>query len=262
MSEPVLFVDDVTFVRGERRILDRVAWRIETGEHWVVLGANGSGKTSLMRIAAMYEHPSSGEVEVLAERLGRTDVRRLRARIGYMSPALGRQFRGELRAIDVVATARHAAIEPWWHRYEDADWARARTCLDRLAVGDLAEREFATLSSGEQQRVLLARTTMNDPALVLLDEPTARLDLGGREQLVTSLQSMMTVPGGPSVGVVTHHVDEIPPAATHALLLRDGRIVSSGPIDSALTSSSLSETFGMPLVLDRRADGRLTAWSP
>lgn len=257
----MLLVDDVTFVRGERRILDRVTWRVERGQHWVILGANGSGKTSLMRMAAMYEHPSTGAVEVLGERLGRTDVRRLRERIGYMSAALGTQFRGELRAIDVVVTARHAALEPWWHTYESTDWTQARKCLDRLGVAGLAERSFATLSSGEQQRVLLARTTMNDPTVVLLDEPTARLDLGGREQLVASLQAMMTAPAGPSVGVVTHHVDEIPPAATHAMLLRDGRIVADGPIATALTSRTLSDTFDMPLTIERRDDGRLTAWS-
>lgn len=261
IGTPALELDSIAFVRNGRRILDGVDLRVEHDERWLVLGANGSGKTTLLRIAAMYEHPSSGSVSVLGETLGRTDVRQLRRRVGYASAALAAQFRSELAARDIVMTAKHAALEPWWHRYDDADREQAAGCLHRMDVGDLADRSFGTLSSGEQQRVLLARTLMNDPGVVLLDEPSARLDLGGREQLVAALGELATQVGGPPFVLVTHHVDEVPEGVTHALLLRDGRAVAQGRIEDALTADTLSECFGMDLALERRADGRLSAWA-
>ena len=253
---------DVSFVRDDRTILAPLTWKVLEGQRWVVLGANGSGKTTLLRIAAMYEHPSSGDVRVLGERLGRTDVRVLRRRIGYMSPSLAVQLRPELRCLDIVMTAKYAALEPWWHRYDAADEARARACLERMGVAWLAERPMSTTSSGEQQRVLLARTLMNEPGVLLLDEPSARLDLGGREQLVQALAELTTDPAAPPVILVTHHLDEVPPGMTHVLMLRDGKVAASGPIDRTLTSASLSECFAMPLTLERRDDGRFSAWSP
>jgi len=256
-----LELDGVSFERAGRRILDDITLRVHADERWLVLGANGSGKTTLLRIAAMYEHPSSGSVSVLGESLGRTDVRRLRRRIGYASAALAAQFRQELTAGDIVVTAKFAALEPWWHRYDDADRTRARWCLERMQVADLADRAMGTLSSGEQQRVLLARTLMNDPEVILLDEPSARLDLGGREQLVHALADLAGEPGSPPFVLVTHHVDEVPEGVTHALLLRDGRAVTQGPIHDALTADALSECFAMDLALERRPDGRLSAWA-
>ena len=258
---PVLNLSRVTFVRDERLILAPLDWRVRDAERWLVLGANGSGKTTLLRIASMYEHPSAGTVEVLGERLGRTDVRELRRRVGYMSAALAAQIRPELRARDVVMTARYAALEPWWHRYTTADEAQAETCLERMGVGWTADRSLGTLSSGEQQRVLLARTLMNDPGVLLLDEPSARLDLGGREQLVTALSELTLDPTAPPLVLVTHHLDEVPPGMTHVLMLRDGKVVAKGPIGRHLTAANLSTTFGMPLQLERRADGRLSAWN-
>ena len=258
---PVLNLSRVSFVRDERLILAPIDWRVRDAERWLVLGANGSGKTTLLRIASMYEHPSAGRVEVLGERLGRTDVRELRRRVGYMSAALAAQIRPELRARDVVMTARYAALEPWWHRYTTADEAQAEACLDRMGVGWTADRSLGTLSSGEQQRVLLARTLMNDPGVLLLDEPSARLDLGGREQLVTALSELTLDPAAPPLVLVTHHLDEVPPGMTHVLMLRDGQVVAKGPIGRHLTAANLSATFGMPLQLERRADGRLSAWN-
>lgn len=260
MPAAVLRLTRVSFVRDGRTILAPLDWTVRAGERWLVLGANGSGKTTLLRIAAMYEHPSSGTVDVLGERLGRTDIRVLRRRIGYLSSALTAQLRPGLRCIEVVMTAKYAALEPWWHRYDAADEARAVACLDRMGMGWAADRTLGTVSSGEQQRVLLARTLMNDPGVVLLDEPGARLDLGGREQLVEALGELTTDPLAPPLVVVTHYLDEVPVGMTHVLMLRDGRITASGPISRNLTSATLSECFGLPLQLDRRPDGRLSAW--
>lgn len=260
-QHPALDVDEVWFERDGRSILRSVSLRVEAPQRWVVLGANGSGKSTLLRIASLYEHPSRGGVAVLGERLGSTDVRVIRRRIGYASAALAAQFRTELTAADVVMTARFAALEPWWHRYDDADRTRARHCLDVMGVAALAHRSLGTLSSGEQQRVFLARTLMNEPAVILLDEPSAGLDLGGREQLVAALGGLAADPGAAPFVLVTHHVDEVPPGVTHALLLRDGRPLVSGPIDEALTSETVSECFGVPLVIERRPDGRLSAWA-
>lgn len=256
----VLNLSRVTFVRDERVILAPLTWRVQTAERWLVLGANGSGKTTLLRIASLYEHPSAGTVDVLGERLGRTDVRELRRKVGYMSAALAAQIRPELRARDVVMTARYAALEPWWHRYTTADEAQAEACLARMGVAWAADRSLGTLSSGEQQRVLLARTLMNEPGVLMLDEPSARLDLGGREQLVQALAELTLDPSAPPLVLVTHHLDEVPPGMTHVLMLRDGEVVARGPIHRHLTARNLSDCFGMPLQLERRADGRLSAW--
>jgi iron complex transport system ATP-binding protein len=179
---PAVRLAGVSFVRDGRTILQPLTWEVLPAERWLVLGANGSGKTTLVRIAALAEHPSTGTVDVLGERLGRTDVRVLRRRIGWSSAALASQLRPALTAREVVMTARYAALEPWWHRYTDVDHARALVCLARFGVERFADRPLGTLSSGEQQRVLLARTLMNDPGVVVLDEPSARLDLGGRER--------------------------------------------------------------------------------
>ncbi len=256
---PALELRAIDFVRDGRHILEHVSLCIRPGERWLVLGANGSGKTTLVRIAAMYEHPTRGEVSVLGETLGSTDVRTLRQRIGYVSASFAGEIRPALSAADVVMTAKNAALEPWWHQYENVDRERALACLSRLGVGELGSRSFGTLSSGEQQRVLLARSLMNEPAVVLLDEPSARLDLGGREQLVTSLESMMGDERVPGVALVTHHLDEVPPSMTHCLMLHHGRVLTSGPISEVLDAEALSECFGVKLMLERRSDGRYSA---
>jgi iron complex transport system ATP-binding protein len=257
---PALALRGVKLVREERVILDGIDWSVEQDERWVVLGRNGSGKTSVVRIASLYLHPSAGTVDVLGERLGRTDVRVLRRRIGLASAALARELRPELRTIDVVMTAKFAALEPWWHRYDDGDRDRALEQLSRFGIAAYAERSFGTLSSGEQQRALLARTLMTEPGLVLLDEPTAGLDLGGREELVGALTRLARDKHAPPLVLVTHHVDEIPPGFTHVLLLRGGRIHAAGPIGSTLTAETLSGCFGMALELERHGD-RYGAWA-
>lgn len=259
-SDPVLALRGVTLVHDGRPVLDDIDWAVRRGERWVILGRNGSGKTSLLRIASLYIHPTRGEVEVLGERLGRFDVRRMRVHIGLSSSALAGQLRGNLTALDIVMTAKNAALEPWWHTYSDDDRTKAHDLLERLGVGRFAARAFATLSSGEQQRVQLARTLMAAPAIVLLDEPTAGLDLAGREDLVGRLADLASDGRTPPFVLVTHHVDEIPPGFTHVLMLNDGRITASGPLDATLTAEALSTCFGLALELNRH-NGRFSAWA-
>ena len=262
MLRPVLEIDHVSVRRGTTVMIDDISMRVLPGERWLVLGPNGSGKTTLLRVAALYDHPTSGTVDVLGERLGRVDVRQLRRHIGFASAALADQLRQDLPVLDAVRTARHAALEPWWHRYTAADDERALACLERMGVGRFAPRPLSSLSSGERQRVMLARTLMTDPALVLLDEPSARLDLAGREQLVAALAAVATDPTAPPLVLVTHHVDDIPPGMTHVLLLRDGRVHAAGPIGDVLDDFNLSSCFGLELTLERRGDGRFSAWAP
>lgn len=250
----------VGLVRGERTILDGIDWEVRTDERWIVLGRNGSGKTSIVRLAAGHLHPTRGNVEVLGEVVGRTDLRRLRPRIGLASSALSKELRAGVQAIDVVLTGKHAALEPWWHRYDDTDRARALELLTRLGVDALASEELVTLSSGEAQRVQLARTLMGEPGLVLLDEPTAGLDLGGREELVAALSAVAVDPAAPPLVLVTHHLDEVPPGFTHALLVRAGRVHAAGALEDVLTAEALSSCFDLPLQLERRGD-RWSAWA-
>lgn len=260
MPGPALVLRDIDLVRDDAYLLRGVHWRVEPPQRWVVLGRNGSGKTTLVRIASMYLHPTRGSVELLGETLGWTDVRKLRAQVGLTSPALGGLLRPELTAVDVVMTGRHAALEPWWHTYSDDDRAAARRLLERFDVSHGADRPMATLSSGERQRVLLARAYSGTPGLVLLDEPTAGLDLGAREELVRALGRSAADQSTPPTVLVTHHVEEIPVGTTHALLLRGGEVLAAGAIDDVLTADALSATFGLSLRLVRR-DDRWTAWA-
>ena len=239
-------------------VLAGIDWEVGPGERWVVLGANGSGKTSLLRLAGGWLFPTSGEVDVLGHRLGQVDVRRLRRRLGYASGALAASLRPSVPVEGLVVSAKHAATETWWHSYDDADRARARVLLERMGCAHLVGRTLATASDGERQRVQLARTLMVEPDLLLLDEPAAGLDLGGREALLDRLAGLAGDPAAPPTVLVTHHVEEIPPGFTHALLLRGGRVLSAGPLDAILTAEGLSACFGLPVSLERRA-GRWSA---
>lgn len=257
---PALALRQVGVRRDDRWLLRDIDWRVGRDERWVVLGPNGCGKTTLVQVAAMFLHPTVGEVELLGEVLGRTDVRRLRRRVGLTSSALASQFRSTLSATDVVMTALRGALEPWWHTYDDADRLAARAALARVGAIGLAQRSIGTLSSGERQRVLLARSLVSDPGIVLLDEPTAGLDLAGREQLVNDLAALARHPDTPPVVLVTHHVEEIPPGFTHLLLLRDGLVTAAGTLADTLSAATLSHTFGIELALERR-DDRWQAWA-
>jgi iron complex transport system ATP-binding protein len=247
-------LDGITFVRDGRRILDGVSLTIRPHERWVLLGRNGSGKTSLVRIAALVEHPSSGTVQVLGETLGRTDVRTLRTRVALVSAAMADRLRPGLSAHDVVLTGRKGALEPWWHTYDDTDRAATAAALARFGVAHLAGQAFLTLSSGERQRVMLARAVVNDPSLVVLDEPMAGLDLAGREELVATLAAYARDDTAAPTLLVTHHVDEIPPGSTHLMMLTDGRVLTAGPLEATLTADALSACFGLRLVLERHGE--------
>ena len=250
----------VRLVRDGQAILDGIDWRVLPGERWVVLGRNGSGKTSLCQIVSLYLHPSAGTVSVLGAELGRVDVRALRLRIGVTSAALAGMMSPRLTAEQIVVAGKHAALAPWWHAYGDTDWTQARRCLHRVHCLDQAAQRFGTLSSGERQRVLLARALMTNPGLLVLDEPTAGLDLAGREQLILTLATLAADPDAPPLIVVTHHVDEIPPGFTHALMLASGTIAAAGPIAEVLTGARLSACFGLELEIEHRHD-RWRAWT-
>ncbi len=260
MSASVLELAGIHLRIDGSEILRGVDWTVNPDERWVILGPNGSGKTTLVQIASLWLHPSSGEVTVLGQVLGRTDVRQLRRRIGFASAAMADRLRGELMVSDVVMTAGNAALEPWWHQYDLTDANRADEALDRVGVLRLAARRFGTLSSGERQRVLLARALSIDPGVVLLDEPTAGLDLAGREQLVSALSDLASDPSVAPIVLVTHHVEEIPTGFTHVLLMRDGQALAQGRLDDVLTSENLSECFGVSLSLEKRR-GRWVAWA-
>ncbi len=258
MTEPILDLSGVSRSIDGVDVLRGVDWQVWPGQFWVILGPNGSGKTTLVRIASMWVHPSSGSVTVLGESLGRTDVRKLRARVGLASAAMADLLRPDIGVRDVVMTASNAALEPWWHHYDDADHLRAVAALDSIGCGHLADRRFGALSSGERQRVLLARALSIDPSVILLDEPTAALDLAGREQLITTLEQLAATDLTAPIVLVTHHVEEIPANFTHALLLREGRVLTSGSIEEVITAPNLSECFGIDLRLERTR-GRFTA---
>jgi iron complex transport system ATP-binding protein len=259
-GDAVVSLRGVTRIEETTQVLRGIDWTVRRGEHWVVLGRNGCGKTTLVRIVSLYLHPSSGEVCVLGNVLGRSDIRTARQHIGFSSASFADMLRPQLTAVEIVMTAKYAALEPWWHEYTDDERTRARAILQRLGIERLADRPFSTFSSGERQRVLLARTLMNDPGLILLDEPTAALDLAGREELVASLDDLAHDPATPPIVLVTHHVEEIPPGFTHVLMLRDGAVLAAGPIATTLTEANLSACFGLDVALEER-HGRYAAWA-
>lgn len=255
---PVLQFQDVSVVRGNNRILDSIDWTIDEGERWVVLGPNGAGKTTLLQVAAARLQPTSGTADILGERMGTIDVFELRPRVGFTSAALVESIPESELVLDAVMTAAYAILGRWREHYDDTDAQRGRESLAVVGAASLADRRFGTLSEGERKRVQLARALMADPELLLLDEPAAGLDLGGREDLVLRLNDLAADGQSPALVLVTHHVEEIPPAFTHALLLRGGRRVVAGPVESVVTAPWLTATFGIPLVVDQ-SRGRFVA---
>jgi iron complex transport system ATP-binding protein len=252
--DPVLELAGVTVRRGHSTLVDSVDWTVEEDERWVVLGPNGAGKTTLLQVASAQIHPTAGVAGILGEVLGTVDVFELRPRIGLTSAALAERIPREERVHDVVVSASYGVLGRWRERYDELDHERADELLAEIGVRHLADRTFGTLSEGERKRVQIARALMTDPELLLLDEPAAGLDLGGREDLVTTLSTLAMDEAAPATVLVSHHVEEIPPGFTHALLLRQGRVVAAGPLEEVLTEEVLSSTFGMPLRLVHEDD--------
>ena len=237
----------VGVVRDGATLLDYVDWAVDQDQRWVVLGPNGAGKTTLLRIASTRLFPTRGTVDILGERLGRVDVFELRPRIGLSSAALGERIPAREKVKDVVLTASYGMVGRWRERYDIHDEVRAEHVLKQVGCAHLADRTYGTLSEGERKRAQIARALMTDPELLLLDEPASGLDLGGREDLVRRLANHAADPASPVTVLVTHHVEEIPPGFTHALLLRQGAVVASGPTELTLTSENLSACYGIPL---------------
>lgn len=254
----VIAAEQVNVLRSGRHLLRDISWQVELDERWVVLGPNGAGKTTLLNLAAGRAHPTSGALHVLGEQVGRTDLQELRTRVGYSTAAIAERIPpGEL-VRDVVVTASWSVIGRFRESYDPQDVARAEGLLREWGMGSLIEREYGTLSEGERKRTQIARALMTDPELLLLDEPAAGLDLGGREDLVSRLTRLAQDPQAPAMVLVTHHVEEIPPGFTHALLLRDGVAVAAGALRDVITSEHLSAAFGMSLRVSY-AQGRYAA---
>ncbi|MFC4556442.1 ABC transporter ATP-binding protein [Georgenia faecalis] len=253
MSE-VLELADVTVRRGAKTILDGVSWTVSDGERWVVLGANGAGKTTALQLAAARLFPTSGTVRILDEELGSVEVAELRTRIGLASSALADRIPGGEKVLDVVLTASYGVTGRWRETYDELDTRRARDLLAAFGVAHLEDRTFGTLSEGERKRVQISRALMSDPELLLLDEPAAGLDLGGREELMRGLGELAGDRRSPVMVLVTHHVEEIPPGFDHVLLLRGGKVEAAGPLEEVLTPQHLSRTFGLDLEVERHRD--------
>jgi len=256
--DAVLELADVSVRRGNATLIDGIDWTVEEDERWVVLGPNGAGKTTLLQVASAQIHPTTGVVGILGEVLGTVDVFELRPRIGLTSAALAERIPRDERVHDVVVSASYGVIGRWREHYDTLDHARVAELLIEVGASHLKDRTFGTLSEGERKRVQIARALMTDPELLLLDEPAAGLDLGGREDLVSTLSVLAMDDASPATVLVSHHVEEIPPGFTHALLLREGKVVAGGPIEQVLTEDVVSMTFGMPMTL-RHEDGRYAA---
>jgi iron complex transport system ATP-binding protein len=261
----VLEITGLRVERGKTAILRGVDWSVRAGEHWVILGANGSGKTSLLKALTGFLSPTAGEFSVLGRRYGASDWRELRRHIGVVTSAFAAAIPPAEVAIETVISGKFAQLD-LWARVSRADRVAARRLLRAVGAEKIAEREWLYLSQGERQRVLIARALMARPRLLILDEPCAGLDPVARETFLQAMERLgrwRTMAGGktaarrrgPALVLVTHHVEEITPAFTHALLLKRGRVVAAGPIERVLTSANLSEAFGAPLKLVR-AGGR------
>jgi iron complex transport system ATP-binding protein len=258
-AAPAFVLSGVHLVEQGTVVLRDLDWTAQADERWVVLGPNGSGKTSILRLVSFLRSPSRGTVTVLGDTYGSVDVRRARRRIGLASSALLQQLRPSLSAHDAVLTGADAALETWWSSYDDAQHARADELLELVGCGGHAAQELVTLSEGERKRVLVARVLMAEPELLLFDEPCAGLDLGGREAMVEVLGELASTDPADDAArplvMVTHHLEEIPPGITHALLLRHGQVVAAGPLAQTITSAAVSDTFGVAVAVEG-ADGR------
>ena len=254
----VIKLENVSVVRSGKHLLNGVDWVVNEGERWVIVGANGAGKTTLMQVVGATMYPSSGTSTILGTTLGQVDVFDLRTRIGHSSTSIADRVPRTERVEDVVLSAAYAVMGRWRESYGAEDHRRTNQIMGELRITHLEDRTFGTLSEGERKRVLIARALMTDPELLLLDEPAAGLDLGGREDLISSLNVLAESDEAPVLVLVSHHVEEIPQGFTHILMLRGGSVVASGRIEQTLTTANLQTTFDMRLDLTI-SDGRYSA---
>jgi len=256
----VLAMHGVSVIRGQRRILGPLDFQIRNGERWVVLGPNGAGKSTLLNILATRIFPTTGTVKILDQEMGKVDLFELRTRIGICASLLAEDIPDDEIVRDVVLTAAYAVLGRWNETYDLWDESRAVALLTTFGVRELADRRYCTLSDGEKKRVQIARALMADPELLLLDEPTAGLDLGGREDLLNRFAKFSSDPMAPASIVVTHHIEEIPVGTTHALIIKDGTIAVSGPISDVVTTEHMSAVFGINIFVSAE-NGRFFARS-
>ncbi len=250
-ADVVIAFEGVAVRRNTATLLHDIDWNVELDERWVVLGPNGAGKTTLLQIAAAQMHPTEGRVNLLGEQLGQVDVFDLRPRIGLSTAGTAGRIPPRERVVDAVVTSSYAVVGRFREQYGHPDESRARYLLEQVGCAPLADRPYGTLSEGERKRVQLARALMSNPELLLLDEPTAGLDLAGREDLLRRLTALAEDPDSPTMVLVTHHVEEIPPGFTHGLLLSEGGIVAQGLIGDVLTPDNLSAAYKLPLLIER-----------
>lgn len=243
----VIDLESVTVSRGGKKILGPISWTVNEGERWVILGPNGAGKTTLFALCATQMHPTTGSARVLGATLGQVDVFELRPRIGLMGPSINTALPEDETVLDVVLTAAYAILGRWQEPYELWDESRAQALLTTLGVRELATRKYFTLSDGEKKRALIARALMADPELLLLDEPTAGLDLGGREDLLKRFDALAADPKSPATLMITHHIEEIPAGSTHALLLKNGEVIAQGEIATVISAENLSKAYDMAI---------------
>lgn len=246
-GERVVNLQNVTVHRGGKNILAKINWQVQAHERWVIMGPNGAGKTTLMQICTGFLHPTSGTAEILGQQLGRTDVRELRTRIGLSSAALNNYLPLDETVFNTVLTAAYAVTGRWRERYDEIDYARTRQLLNDWGLSGFEERLIGTLSEGERKRTHIARALMSDPEILILDEPAAGLDVAGREDLVSRLANLAGNPESPCLILVTHHVEEIPPNFSHALLLSDGQVSAMGNVHDVIRSEPMSNAFKTPL---------------
>lgn len=248
----------VSVVRPGKLLLDQVDWTVAEGERWVVLGPNGAGKSTMLQIIGATMFPTQGTVRILGEELGAVDVFELRPRIGHTSTAVADRIPARESVRDTIVSAAYGVTGRWNEEYDEEDHRRTDQIMGEWGIAALAHRTFGTLSEGERKRVLIARALMTDPELLLLDEPGAGLDLGAREDLIASLETLSLADDSPVLVMVSHHVEEIPAGFTHVLMLRDGRIVAQGPMETTMTAENLGATFGQRIQLDHEG-GRWAA---
>ncbi len=251
MLKRILQLEKLCVRRGVT-ILDGVDWEVHRGEHWVILGSNGSGKTSLLSSLTGYLVPSDGRVEVLGKVFGESNWQELRKSIGLVSSAIRQRIADGESALDVVVSGKDAMINHWG-RISKKDRERALELLQRVEATELAERNWVYLSQGERQRVLIARAMMGDPALLILDEPCAGLDPVARVRFLTFLDRLGKIKGGPNLVLVTHHVEEIGEIFTHVLVLKNGRVLAQGKKQTVVRGEILSEAFGAEVKVRKRA---------